>query len=94
MYRTEVSVVNSSYMHNRIQTAIMFKNLSASMPIYPLLKGCQLLTNIMDFLLFWITYYNVRNRIKHTLRWKLISAKKQDIKVMKPNRLWSKNSHC
>lgn len=59
MYRTEVCVVNSNYMHNRIQKAVMFKNLSAGIPIYPLLKGCRILKNIMDFLLFRITYYNV-----------------------------------
>lgn len=52
MYRTEVCVVNSNYMHNIIQTAVMLKNLSAGMPIYGLLKGCHILTNIMDFLLF------------------------------------------
>jgi len=32
MYRTEVCVVNSSYMHNRMQTTVMFKNLTAGMP--------------------------------------------------------------
>lgn len=88
MYRTEVCIVNSNFMYNRIQRAVMFKNLSASIPIYPLLKGCHILRNI--FLLFWITYYNVWSRVKHTRRWECISAEKQDINIMKPNRLWRK----
>jgi len=41
-YRTEVCVVNSNYMNNRIETAVMFKNLSVSSPIYSLLKGCHI----------------------------------------------------
>ena len=50
MFNTEVCLLSSNYMHNRTQTAFMFKNLGDSMPIYPLLNGCLILTKIYIYI--------------------------------------------